>query len=351
MTTAPNRRPGLIAVTLLLTIGLAGCSSGREPTSAAPQDRPAEPGKTSIAYLQKQGDQEYFIGEAEGAKARARELGVELKVVDLGEDANKAVSETQAAIGQKVGGIIIVVPAPAVGPQVVQLAKAAGVPLLTSDDQVCADGPDPASCAKDELVPRVGFSGTQMGESVGTRAGEEFRKAGWKPEESAIITAWQQDVTVCTDRVKAAVPKFKEAAGVTDIKVIEVGTDNTPTGAQDKVAATISGNRSVKNWIMLGCNDENVSGGVTAMQNAGIKPGNIIGVGLGAYLACKDWNSGKPSGMKAALFINGFEVGKLAVQTMYDRIKSGTAMPPEAFAPTKMVDAATWQAEGVKCSA
>ncbi|MFI6295476.1 substrate-binding domain-containing protein [Nonomuraea sp. NPDC050790] len=339
------------AVALLGTaLVLAACSSGREETTAGASKAPAG-GKVSIAYLQKQGDQEYFIGEAQGAKDKAAELGVDLQVVDLGEDTNKAVTETQAAIGKKVGGIIIVVPAPAVGPQIVQLAKDGGVPLLTSDDQVCVDGPDPAACDKSKLVPRVGFSGAQMGESVGTRAGEEFKKAGWKKEDTAIITAWQQDVTVCTDRVKAAVPKFEAAAGVTGVKVIEVGTDNTPTGAQDKVAATISGNRAVKNWVMLGCNDENVSGGVTAMQNAGIKPENIIGVGLGAYLACKDWNSGKPSGMKAALFINGYEVGKLAVQTMYDTIKNGTAMPAEAFAPTKMVDATNWQAEGVKCSA
>lgn len=346
--TLPSVRPA--AALLVAALALTACSSGKEPASAS---QPAQPqnGQISIAYLQKQGDQEYFIGEAQGAKDKAAELGVDLQVVDLGEDANKAVSETQAALGKKVRGIIIVVPAPAVGPQVVQLAKDAGVPLLTSDDQVCVDGPDPAACDKTKLVPRVGFSGTQMGESVGTRAGEEFKKAGWKKEDTAVITAWQQDVTVCTDRVKAAVPKFEAAAGVTGVKVIEVGTDNTPTGAQDKVAATISGNRNIKNWVMLGCNDENVSGGVTAMQNAGIKPENIIGVGLGAYLACKDWNSGKPSGMKAALFINGYEVGKLAVQTMYDNIKNGTQMPAEAFAPTKMVDPRNWQAEGVKCSA
>ncbi|MEZ0071975.1 substrate-binding domain-containing protein [Planotetraspora sp. GP83] len=347
MNLAPGR---LAAMAVLLTLGLAACSSGKEETQAT-QSKPAAQGKISIAYLQKQGDQEYFVGEAQGAADKAKELGVDLKVVNLGEDTNKAVSETQAALGQKVGGIIIVVPAPAVGPQIVQLAKEASTPLLTSDDQVCVDGPDPSKCTKDKLVPRVGFSGTQMGEQVGQRAGEEFKKAGWKPEDTAIITAWQQDVTVCTDRVKAAVPAFEQAAGVSGVKVIEVGTDNTPSGAQDKVAATVQGNSGVKHWVIVGCNDENVSGGVTAMQNAGIKPDNIIGVGLGAYLACKDWNSGKPTGMKAALFINGYEVGKLAVQTMYDNIKNGTAMPPEAFAPTKMVDASNWQAEGVKCSA
>ncbi|MFD8600353.1 sugar ABC transporter substrate-binding protein, partial [Kitasatospora sp. NPDC059646] len=93
----------------------------------------------------------------------------------------------------------------------------------------------------------------------------------------------------------------------------------------------------------------NVQGAVTALQNAGVGPDDIDGVGLGAYLACKNWQSGKPSGMKAALFINGKDVGALAVQTMYDRLKNGKEMPAEAFAPTRMVDASDWQAAGVSC--
>ncbi|MFD8599791.1 sugar ABC transporter substrate-binding protein, partial [Kitasatospora sp. NPDC059646] len=94
----------------------------------------------------------------------------------------------------------------------------------------------------------------------------------------------------------------------------------------------------------------NVQGAVTALQNAGVGPDDIDGVGLGAYLACKDWSGGKPSGMKAALFINGRDVGALAVQTMYDRLKNGKEMPAEAFAATTMVDAATWKSAGVTCN-
>ncbi len=67
-------------------------------------------------------------------------------MVNLGNDANKTVSEAQAAISQKSNGLIVVVPDPAVGPQVVQLAKDAKVALLTSDDQICSTGPDPAAC-------------------------------------------------------------------------------------------------------------------------------------------------------------------------------------------------------------
>ncbi|MFK0237500.1 substrate-binding domain-containing protein [Streptomyces vinaceus] len=344
-----HRRPVAAAVLGLATmLVLTACSSGQETTGAA-ADVGKVDGKISLTYLQKQGDQEYFTGEAAGAKAKASELGIDLKVVNLGNDANKTVSEAQAAISQKSNGLIVVVPDPAVGPQVVQLAKTGKVALLTSDDQICSTGPDPSACGADALVPRIGFSGEQMGGEVGKRAAEEFKKAGWNPAETRTISAWKQDVTVCTDRVNASKKTFAEAAGA-PVQNIDVPTDNSPTGAQDKIAATITANASVKHWVVWGCNDENVQGGVTALENAGFKADDVIGVGLGAYLACKNWSSGKPSGMKAALFINGRDVGALAVQTMYDKLKNGKDFPKEAFAPTKMVDASSWKDAGVTCS-
>ncbi|MCX4791130.1 MULTISPECIES: substrate-binding domain-containing protein [unclassified Streptomyces] len=346
MSSAFQRRVA-VATGLLLTLGVStACSSGKETAGQDPVGK--VDGKISLTYLQKQGDQEYFVGEAAGARAKADELGIDLKIVNLGNDANKTVGEVQSAVAQKTNGVIIVVPDPAVGPQVVHTAEDGKVALLTSDDQICSTGPDPASCGKADLVPRVGFSGAQMGEEVGKRAASEFKKAGWKASDTRIISAWKQDVTVCGDRVNASKKAFD--AAVPGVKTINVATDNTPTGAQDKIAATITANSKVKNWVVWGCNDENVMGGVTALQNAGTSPANIIGVGLGAYLACKEWQSDKPSGMKAALFINGKDVGALAVQTMYDKLKHGKDFPQEAFAATTLVDSHSWKSAGLTCS-
>lgn len=177
---APRRTAA--AAGLLVTLGLStACSSGQTASSTTGDQVAKVDGKISITYLQKQGDQEYFIGEAAGAKAKAAELGIDLKVVNLGNDANKTVSEVQSAIAQKTNGVIIVVPDPAVGPQVVQTARDGKVALLTSDDQICTTGPDPAACGKSDLVPRIGFSGAQMGEEVGKRAAAEFAKPAGRP--------------------------------------------------------------------------------------------------------------------------------------------------------------------------
>src|SRR5215467_9315237 len=119
-------RPGVVAIGLTVALSLTACSSGKESTSASAGKKVT--GKISIAYLQKQGDQQYFIDEAQGARDKAKQLGdVEVKVVNLGNDANKAVSETQAAIAQKASGIIIVPPDPSVGSSIVAAATNAKV--------------------------------------------------------------------------------------------------------------------------------------------------------------------------------------------------------------------------------
>ncbi|PYC67438.1 sugar ABC transporter substrate-binding protein, partial [Streptomyces tateyamensis] len=236
------------AVSLLLTSALTACSG-----SAGPNRSDAH---LSLTYLQKQGDQGYFVAEAAGAKARAAQLGVDLKVVNLGDTVEKVLGEAQTAIDQHTSGLIVVVPDPSVGPQLVQEAQDAKVPLLSSDDQICSVSPDPQACAHQNLVPRIGFSSEQLGGEVGKRAAAEYKKAGWSPADTRIIEAWKSDVTVCGERVAAASSAFAAAAG--QLRTLDVNTDNTPAGAQAKVAATVAATPGVKHWVVWGCNDENV---------------------------------------------------------------------------------------------
>ncbi|HEY8458626.1 MAG TPA: substrate-binding domain-containing protein [Actinopolymorphaceae bacterium] len=328
------------AVASALALVLLGCSSGQE-TAAEDTAGSKQTGTIELALLQKQGDQQYFVDEAAGAKAKAAELGdVKVTVANLGLDSNRAISEVETAIARGVDGIIIVVPDQNIGPQVIDRARQAGIPLVAADD-IIEDG-------SGKPAPFVGFDGYRMGQQVGESAAELYQEAGWDAASTRILAAWKQDLTVCTDRVKGAAETFGKA--VEDMpEVIEIGTDNTPTGAQDKAGAVITANQDVEHWIVWGCNDENVSGVVTALQNSGVSPDDIIGVGLGAYLACKPWQAGQPSGMKSALFIDGHDVGASAVEVLVKHLRDGEPLPPETIAPTEMVDPATWKDSGLTC--
>jgi len=339
------KRALAVGLTVTTVAFAAGCSTGQEtaaPSASAPASSSSAASTIEISYLQKQGDQQYFVDQANGAKAEAKELGnVNVTVVNLGSDANKAISEVDAAIAQKTQGIIIVAPDQAIGPQVVDKAKAANVPIMASDD-ILKD----SSGAE---IPFAGFDGTAMGQEVGKKAAELYKAAGWTAADTKIMSVTKLDLSVCMQRVDGALEAFKAAAG-TAPEVVTVGSDASVTGSLDKAAATVTANQGVKNWIVWGCNDESVTGAVTALQNANVKPANILGVGLGAYLACKDWKAGQDTGMKAALYISGAEVGRAAVKAMVDQIRNGVALPAKSIAKTTMVDSKTWESAGVTCT-
>lgn len=260
---------------------------------------------------------------------------------DLGTDSDKAINALDQVIAQKFDAIAIVVPDQLIGPQVIDKAKQAAIPLIASDDVI--------KDAAGAEAPFAGFDGAAMGEKVGTEAGTLFKQSGWSAADTRIISAYKQDLSVCQDRVDAADKAFTAAAGA-EVKVIKLGTDNSAVDAQNKTGALITANAGVKHWIVYGCNDENVSGVVTALANAGLGANDVIGVGLGAYLACKDWQAGTATGFKSALFIDGRQVGASAVEALVKKVRDGVELPAKTVANTAIVNKDTWQSAGVKCS-
>jgi L-arabinose transport system substrate-binding protein len=322
---------------------LAGCSNGKSSSNSTQSTGGSKKtGSLTIAYLQKQGDQQYFVDEANGAKQEAAKLGsVKIVVVDLGTDSNKAISAMSTETGQHVDGIAIVVPDQKIGPQVIDMANGAKVPIVASDD--------PISSGEGQAAPFVGFDSTQMGTAVGQEAGKLFKQSGWTAANTKVMAAYKQDLSDCQLREQGEEQGFKAAAGAT-LPIVKLGTDNSVIDAQNKTAAALTANPSVKHWVVWGCNDESETGVVTALQNGHIAASNITGVGLGAYLDCKDWKAGVQSGNKASLYIGGADVGADAVKVLVDHLRNGASLPAKTIAKTTMVDSSNWQSVMGSCT-
>lgn len=344
-----NTRATLAIAAAVALAVVAGCSSGKSSGnggggSATPSGSggATKSGTITIAYLQKQGDQQYFVDEANGAKREATTLGnVKVDVVNLGTDSNKAISSMSTEVGQHVDGIAIVVPDQKIGPQIIQAAQGANIPLVASDD--------PISSGSGAAAPFVGFDSMQMGLSVGREAGRLFKRAGWSASNTKVMAAYSQSLSDCQQREAGEEQGFKQTAGAS-VPIVKLGTDNSVTDAQNKAGAGLTANPSVKHWLVWGCNDESETGVVSALQNGHIAAANIIGVGLGAYLDCKDWKAGVNSGNKASLFIGGADVGAAAIRVLVAKLRNGTALPAKTIAKTTMVDAKTWKPVMGSCS-
>lgn len=336
---------GLAAgLSILAALSLAGCSafSSGQSTGGASTAVEKKSGSIEIVYLMKQGDQQYFVDEADGAQEAADELGdTKVTVVNLGTDSNKAINELQSALARGVDGIIMVAPDQSIGPRVVQATSEANVPLLASDD-ILKD-------ASGKEVPFVGFDGTSMGKAVGGEAADLYKETGWTKESTRIISVSKQDLSVCQQRVGGARDAF--TSKISDApEIIDLSSDNSVTDAMNKTGGVVSANQGVENWVVWGCNEESETGVVTGLQNSGVSPDNIIGVGLGGYLACKDWRADKETGNKAALFISGRDVGYNAVKIMGEALRNGTDLPENTVIETPIVDPTNWEEAGVACN-
>ena len=330
-----------ISLLMVASIILSAC--GGAATTQAPQatqapsvseatNAPAAAAKPLLVAINKSADQQYFIDLQNSFVDTATGLGADAKKFDAKLDPNLGVSLVNDAISAGAKGIAITVPDQTIGPAIAKAAKDAGVTLIATDDSIKdADG---------NPVPFVGFDGKDMGKKVGEAAAKLLTDSNWLGDSSkqvGVLSVEVQTLSVCNDRTdneKAAII----AAGVPEANVFSVPYTGETLSAQDAAGPIITAHPEITNWIVFGCNDEGVLGTLNALATAGASPDNIIGVGLGAYEACKPWAAGQPSGFKAGLFISGLDVGKTAATVLYDAVVNGKTPPAASYAPTTIVD-------------
>jgi L-arabinose transport system substrate-binding protein len=305
---------------------------------AAAENKPAASDKkVAIAYLNKMGDNPWFVDEVAGAKAVADKLGVEFFNQDLQFDSNLAMTAMDTYIGKGVDGIIIVVPDTKIGPAVIEKAQAAGIPLIAVDDTIL-DGSGKAA-------PFVGFDAASAGLKVGELIAEYYKAEGWDKLTGAKIKAVSvedQDLEVCNLRTDGATKKLKELGIITDADIIHLPYDNTANSGMDAMAPVITANPDVTNWLLYSCNDDGVLGAWRALQNSGVDAKNVIGVGINGQLAAEEFKKGEPTGLRASLMAQAKEHGGQAVQFIYDYVTAGKPIPDVTFIPAAVMTADNW---------
>jgi L-arabinose transport system substrate-binding protein len=310
-------------------ISVGNCSAGAPAAPAATE-------KPLFVIINKSADQQYFIDLQTSFVDTAAGLGADSKKFDAKLDPNLGVSLVNDAISAGAKGIAITVPDQTIGPAIAKAAKDAGVILIATDDGILDEAGNP--------VPFVGFDGKDMGKKVGEAAAKLLTDSGWLKDSAkkvGVLSVEVQTLSVCNDRTdneKAAVI----AAGVPEAQIFPVPYTGEALSSQDAAGPVITAHPEITNWIVFGCNDEGALGALNALATAGVKTDDVIGVGLGAYEACKFWAAGQPSGFKAGLFISGLDVGATAATVLYDAVVNGKAPAANSYAPTSIVDASNF---------
>lgn len=135
---------------LVLAMSIVGCNKDNAANNTASTGETAE-GTTTIGFVVSTQTNPFFVTLKEGAEAKAKELGVELIVLDAQDDSTKAASNMEDLITRGVD-VIVVNPtdSDAIVPSV-EAANEAGIPVITVD-RVSNGGEVVSSVASDNIA-------------------------------------------------------------------------------------------------------------------------------------------------------------------------------------------------------
>ncbi len=285
-----HRITRLLAASAALALA-AGCKPAAEPATSTPPS-PGDAAKTdapkagakavtkdgkpiTLGFLVKQPEEKWFQDEWKFAKKCAADNGFEVECKG-DKDGAKVLQLIDTLAAQGAQGFVICTPDVKLGPSIVAKAKEHDLKVYSVDDQfVGADGKFM------EDVPYMGISAGDIGETVGKALADEYKKRGWKPEETAAAGITYTELATAKARTDGAI-KALTAAGFPKDRIYTKNEKSTDIpGSQDAMKAILTQNPKVKHWLIFSMNDEGVLGAVRALEERAFAADTCVGIGIG----------------------------------------------------------------------
>jgi len=279
----------------LLVGSLAAAVSGILPTLSFAQ------AKGTIAIITPSHDNPFFKAEADGAAAKAMELGYETMVLVHDDDANKQNELFDSAIAAGVKAIILDNAGADASVAAVQKAKDAGIPSFLIDREITATG-----VAVSQIVSN-NYQGAQLG-------AEEFVKLMGEAGEYAELIGKESD-TNAGIRSKGYHDVIDQYP---DLKMVASQTANwSQTEAYFVMESMLQANPGIKG--VISGNDTMAMGAYAALEAAGRT--DVIVVGFDGSNDVRD--SILKGGIKATVLQPAYAQAQMAVEQADKFIASG----------------------------
>lgn len=276
--------------------GLAAVVSGILPTLIRAQ------GKGVIAIITPSHDNPFFKAEADGAAARATELGYEPLVMVHDDDANKQSELFDTAIAQGVVAIILDNAGADASVAAVQRAKDAGIPSFLIDREITATG-----VAVSQIVSN-NYQGAQLG-------AEEFVKLMGEAGEYAELVGKESDTNagIRSQGYHDVIDQYP------DLVMVAKQTANwSQTEAFTVMESMLQANPGIKG--VISGNDTMAMGAWAALEAAGRT--DVIVVGFDGSNDVRD--SILAGGIKATVLQPAYEQAQLAVTQADQYLTTGS---------------------------
>lgn len=278
-----------VMLTLVLTsFSLVGCSSG----SSSSDDSKGEDG-IKVGFSISTLNNPFFVSMADGAKAKAEELNIELVIADAGNDSAKQNSDIEDLVSSNID-VLIVNPndAAAIAP-IVQDVQDQGIKVIAVDRYV--EGVD-VDCF-------IGTDNVEAGKMAGDYLAEELGEGA----EIAILEG--------IPGASSAIDRYEGFLSGVEEKLSIVSSQTANYDRAEGLSVTeniLQANPDIKG--ILAANDEMALGAIQAVEAAGKVPGkDILVTGFDAGADALD--SVEEGKMLFTVEQKTVEMGKIAVET------------------------------------
>jgi L-arabinose transport system substrate-binding protein len=287
--------------------------------------------KIRIGYLVKNPEEKWFLDEWRFAQKCADANGFELKKIGA-TDGEKVLAAIDNMGAQGVRGFVICTPDVRLGPAIMAKAQANRMKVFSVDDQfVNADG-------SFMDVPYMGIAARKIGETVGAALYGEFKKRGWKVEETAAAAITHDELNTVKERTDGATFALVKA-GFPENRIYRSHESSMDIPSSfDATNTLLTQHPEVKKWLVFSVNDEGVLGAVRAMENHGFNADTIVGIGIGGQTAIAEFEKNKPTGFFATHLINPYRHGYEATEYVYKWIKDGVEPPKDTRTEGRIIN-------------
>ncbi|MGJ8583507.1 MAG: D-ribose ABC transporter substrate-binding protein [Marinosulfonomonas sp.] len=278
----------------LLITAIAATVSGLAPAFAANAE--------TIAIITPSHDNPFFKAEADGAEAKAKELGYDTIVLVHDDDANKQSELFDSVIASGVSAIILDNAGADASVAAVQKAKDAGIPSFLIDREITATG-----VAVSQIVSN-NYQGAQLGaEEFVALMGEEGKYAELVGKES------DTNAGIRSQGYHDVIDQYP------DLEMVARQTANwSQTEAYTVMESMLQANPDIKG--VISGNDTMAMGAYAALEAAG--RGDVIVVGFDGSNDVRD--SILAGGIKATVLQPAFAQAQMAVEQADRYIKTGS---------------------------
>ncbi|WP_428773353.1 arabinose ABC transporter substrate-binding protein [Vibrio sp.] len=264
-----------------------------------------------LGYLVKQPEEPWFQTEWSFAEKAGEQYGFEVikMAVPDGEKTLNAI-DTLAASGAK--GFVICTPDPKLGPAIMAKAKSYDLKVITVDDQFLNAKGEPMTD-----VPLVMMAASEIGYRQGTELYAEMTKRGWDASTTGVMAITADELDTARRRVEGSLKALQEKgfpAG--QIYRVPTKTNDIP-GALDAANSLLVQYPGVKQWLVVGMNDNTVLGGIRATEGQGFAANDVIGIGINGVDAVNELAKSKATGFYGSLLPSPDVHGFKSIESLY----------------------------------